>query len=78
MGLIAQDLEKLYPFLVEIRSNGYKAIRYDRLIALLVEGMKELAKISHEPQNYRDECEELKDRVAQLEKKIEEMTNGNT
>ncbi len=40
MGIIAQDLEKVYPFLVETRDNGYKAIRYDRLIALLIEAIK--------------------------------------
>tara|TARA_Y100000034_G_C6831281_1_gene375230 strand:+ start:589 stop:837 length:249 start_codon:yes stop_codon:yes gene_type:complete len=59
MGIIAQDLEKIYPYLVETRTNGYKAIRYDRLIALLIESIKtqqlqlnELEKDSHPPQEY--------------------------
>lgn len=78
MGIIAQDLEKIYPFLIETRSNGFKAIRYDRLIALVIEGIKELAKISHEPQNYRDGCEELKRHVSELAQQVKELKDASS
>jgi len=28
---------------VENRDNGYKAVKYDRLVSLLIEGIKELS-----------------------------------
>lgn len=40
-GVIAQDVEDILPELVETRSNGYKAVKYEKLISLLIEGIKE-------------------------------------
>lgn len=40
-GVIAQDIEKVLPEAVK-EVNGVKFVRYDAVIALLVEGMKEL------------------------------------
>jgi hypothetical protein len=42
VGIIAQDLEKVLPQLVAERDDGYKAIKYDRIVALLIEAVKEL------------------------------------
>tara|TARA_Y100000593_G_C4078532_1_gene222740 strand:- start:179 stop:418 length:240 start_codon:yes stop_codon:yes gene_type:complete len=78
MGIIAQDLEKIYPFLIETRENGFKAIRYDRLIGLIIEGIKELEKVSHEPQNYRDECETLKRQVSELAQQVKELKDASS
>lgn len=41
VGVIAQDLEKVLPEVVVDRDNGYKAVRYDKIVALLIEGIKE-------------------------------------
>jgi hypothetical protein len=41
IGLIAQELEKVYPDLV-IESNGYKSVAYGNLVGLLIEAVKEL------------------------------------
>ena len=42
-GVIAQEIESLgIPGIVTTRENGYKAVRYDRLIPLLIEAIKEL------------------------------------
>jgi hypothetical protein len=41
-GVIAQDVEKVMPTAVVDRDNGYKAVKYDRLIPLLIEAVKEL------------------------------------
>jgi hypothetical protein len=44
VGVIAQDIEKVLPEIVENRENGYKAVRYEKLVALLIETNKELLK----------------------------------
>jgi len=41
-GVIAQDIEKILPNAVVTRDNGYKAVKYDSLIPLLIEAIKEL------------------------------------
>jgi hypothetical protein len=42
VGLIAQEIEKILPEIVVDRADGYKAIKYERVVALLVEAIKEL------------------------------------
>ena len=41
-GLVAQDLQKLYPDLVYEDNNGYLSVNYIGLIPLLIESIKEL------------------------------------
>ena len=41
VGVIAQEVEAVLPQLVQNRENGYKAVKYDKLVALLIEGIKE-------------------------------------
>lgn len=41
-GVIAQDVEKVMPTAVVDRDTGYKGVKYDRLIPLLIEAVKEL------------------------------------
>jgi hypothetical protein len=43
IGLIAQEVEEVLPEIVATRANGYKAIKYERVVALLVEAIKELS-----------------------------------
>ena len=40
MGLLAQDVEKQFPTIVKEMKDGYKGIRYDRLIPVLVDCIK--------------------------------------
>jgi hypothetical protein len=42
IGIIAQDIEKVFPEVVTTRKNGYKAVKYEKLISVLIEGIKEL------------------------------------
>lgn len=42
IGLIAQEVEKVLPEIVAENSEGYKAVKYERVVALLVEAIKEL------------------------------------
>jgi hypothetical protein len=41
VGVIAQEVEAVLPQLVQDRDNGYKAVKYDKLVALLIQGIKE-------------------------------------
>jgi hypothetical protein len=42
IGVIAQDIEKIAPSLVTDRDNGYKAVKYEKLTAILIQAVKEL------------------------------------
>jgi len=42
VGVIAQEVEKVLPQVVTTRENGYKAVQYEKIIALLIEAVKEL------------------------------------
>ena len=42
VGVIAQEIEKVLPEVVATRDNGYKAVKYEKIIPLLVEAIKEL------------------------------------
>ena len=41
VGLIAQEVEKVLPEIVQIRKDGIKAISYEKVVPLLVEAIKE-------------------------------------
>jgi len=43
VGVIAQEIEAILPELVDNRSNGYKAVDYPKLTALLIEAVKDLS-----------------------------------
>lgn len=42
IGVIAQEVERVMPEVTVTRENGDKAVRYEKLIPLLIEGIKEL------------------------------------
>jgi len=44
IGVIAQEVEKVLPEVVTTRDNGFKAVKYEKLVALLIETNKELLK----------------------------------
>ena len=41
VGVIAQEIEKVLPEVVVTRGNGYKAVRYEKIVALLIQAIKE-------------------------------------
>ena len=56
-GVIAQEVEKVLPEIVTERSDGYKAVKYELIVPLLIESIKELhKKVEHIEKN----CECLK------------------
>lgn len=42
IGVIAQEIEEIIPEAVTTRENGYKAVKYEKIIPLLIESIKEL------------------------------------
>ena len=51
VGVIAQEIEKVLPEIVETRDNGFKAVKYEKIVALLIESNKELIKRIEELEN---------------------------
>ena len=51
IGVIAQDIEKIAPSLVTDRDNGFKAVKYEKLTAILIQAVKELAAKVEELEN---------------------------
>ena len=41
-GVIAQDVAQVLPEVVQVRDNGYMAVKYEKMIGLLIEAIKEL------------------------------------
>ena len=60
VGVIAQEIEVVLPQLVVTRDNGYKAVKYDKLVALLIEGIKEQQK----------QIEDLSNKINKLENEL--------
>ena len=42
VGVIAQEIESVLPEVVTQRDNGYKAVKYEKIVPLLIEAIKEL------------------------------------
>ena len=55
-GIIAQDVQKVLPQLVQENSKGYLGVRHDRLVGLLVESIKE----------QQTQIEELKEQIDEI------------
>ena len=43
MGVIAQDVQQVFPEIVAQRENGTLAVKYDKLVSVLIEAVKELS-----------------------------------
>ena len=78
LGVIAQDVLPVLPEVVTQREDGFYAIKYDQLIPVLIEALKEqqkqiedLQEYAHEPQNYKEKCDEMEERIILLEKQLE-------
>ena len=82
IGLIAQEVNSVYPEFVRTMPNGSMAINYSQMVSVLIEAIKELnAKVdSLEEQNCKlrsslDSQEEMKFEMAMLRKLIMELVS---
>lgn len=64
LGIIAQDVEKVYPTLVQTGADGYKSVAYNGLIAPLISAVQELKK---ENDDLRQELQKQSARQEKLE-----------
>jgi hypothetical protein len=67
IGLIAQEVEKIFPKLVHTDDEGYKSVAYDKLTAVLVEALKEL---NNKNETLSSEIEALKNEIEILKGKL--------
>jgi len=44
IGVVAQEIHKILPEIVTERGNGYLAVKYEKIVPLLIESIKELKK----------------------------------
>ena len=74
LGLIAQEVESLFPELVRTDSEGYKAVSYEKLSVLLLSGMKEqqsqIEIVKTENELLKEEVEEMKQAIEELRKVV--------
>ncbi len=74
MGLIAQEVEKVFPEVVETDGSGYKSVAYQNLVAPLIEAIKELhAKWLGDSQEIRGELSRQKREMASLKEENERL-----
>ncbi len=60
LGVIAQELETIFPNLVKTDQNGYKAVEYDKISLLLLSVVKQQQK----------DIEQMKEQLKKLEEKV--------
>ena len=79
IGLIAQEVEKVYPQLVHTNEDGYKSVAYSNLVSPLIEAVKELHALYQGHANRLVTLEaqnvQLQERDAALEAQIAEQDN---
>lgn len=82
MGFIAQEVEKIAPYLVHTDKKGIKSVLYTALIAPLVEAVKDLDKTIHKIQNINerqdDEINKLKEEIERQKKVINILLKDRT
>ena len=44
IGVVAQEVEKVFPEIVDTRDDGYKAVKYEKMVAVLIEAVKDQQK----------------------------------
>jgi hypothetical protein len=63
LGLIAQQVEEVIPYVVATDQEGYKSLQYSVLVALLIEGVKD----------QQVQIEELQQQVSAMQQELDEI-----
>lgn len=73
MGLIAQEVEKILPEVVKTGDDGYKAIAYQNIVPLLIEGIKDQQKQIEE----KDAAiKDLQQKLEMLTQRVDQLSTG--
>jgi hypothetical protein len=76
VGVIAQEVEKVFPQVVSTGGSGYKSVAYSNLVAPLIEAVKELKTRNEKAikaiKELKAENETLKARLEAIEKKLKD------
>ncbi len=72
IGLIAQDVEKFYPELVETDDFGMKSVNYSHLISPVIQAIKELFQIDQNLKREVASLKEVNDKILEENKMKEE------
>ena len=79
IGLIAQEVEKLFPELVSTDRNGYKSVNYTALIPIMIQAIKEQQQQINElragKQSQAQQIEQLQNQQASLVNRLERIEN---
>jgi hypothetical protein len=59
VGVIAQEVEKVFPELVMTGKDGYKSVSYEKMSAIIIEAVKEQQKLIEKQQTEIDELKTL-------------------
>src|ERR1035437_4093839 len=70
VGVIAQEIEKIIPEVVNTGEDGYKAVEYGHLVPILIEAIKEMNKKIEDLSSLKIENEQ---RIGTLEAKVEKL-----
>ena len=73
IGFIAQEMEKIFPELVDTDAKGYKSVKYQNMTPILVEAIKTLKAQIDEKQKQIDELRGIKTENAELKKQNAEI-----
>ncbi len=82
IGLIAQDLEKVYPEVVYTdKDSGFKAVAYDKLVAPIIEALKvfnkRIAQLFDRTEKNAREIASVKEENAELKARVEKSEKEN-
>ncbi len=79
MGLIAQEVENIFPEVVDTDDKGYKSIQYGKLVGALIEAIKVQQKQSEElkteAKELKAENSEFKEEIKALKIQVQELKN---
>ena len=82
IGLIAQELEKVYPELVNTDAEGYKSVDYSKLVAVLIEAVKEqqveISNLQNASKEQATEMNDLKASVLNLYQLVNTLNTQKT
>ena len=78
IGLLAQDIEKVFPELVT-ETNDIKSVNYQGLVPVLINAMKEqddkITKQQHEIDSYKAELSNQRKEIDELKTMVKQLMN---